>query len=171
MKWKKRALAVLLAVSMIATTCPASVWAEDNLQEEISPDVVSMENSTVYSNEDFRYTELSDGTLSICEYTREAQVEEKRVSLEVPASIDGVNVAQIGEKAFANNKIIETVILPESVTYIAEDAFAECSNLKGIAFCGEEIGFASSIIKGSEALGKIFVLGDNTCGVGLRSIL
>ena len=160
MKWKKRAIAMLLTVSMLASASPFSTWAEENPQGEILSDAVSTDEPIVYTDEEFQYTELSDGTLSICGYIGENPEDESLLSVEVPESIDGKMVVQIGEKAFANNEAIETILLPENIAYIAEDAFADCGNLKGIAFCGEGMDVASSVMKDSEALEKIFVLAE-----------
>lgn len=209
MEWKRRAIAVLLAVSMSVSACPSSAWAEGTLQEEISAESVSNEEElkktlsdensmsgenilsteesmaepigeksaaeptmektsvepttaepVVHTSGDFFYTELSDGTFSICGYNGKASEDEKLISVEIPASIDGVTVTQIGEKAFAKNEIVETIIFPESILSIAKDAFAECRNLKGIAFCGENPESASTIIQGCNEMEKIFILAD-----------
>ena len=118
MKWKKRAIAMLLTVSMLASASPFSTWAEENPQGEVLSDAVSTDDPIVYTDEEFQYTELSDGTLSICGYIGENLEDESLLSVEVPESIDGKMVVQIGEKAFANNEAIETILLPENIAYI-----------------------------------------------------
>lgn len=50
----------------------------------------------------------------------------------IPSEIDGVTVEKIGKEAFSYCNIIETVVLPDTVTYINEKAFYGCSNLESI---------------------------------------
>lgn len=61
--------------------------------------------------------------------------------IEVPETIDGVEVQEIGIWCFAGNKSVETIILPDTVKQIDYYAFANCPNLKtviahGIDTCG-----------------------------------
>lgn len=50
------------------------------------------------------------------------------------AFIDGEDyaVTKIYLKAFANNSVIENVVIPDNITYIYTQAFLNCSNLKSI---------------------------------------
>lgn len=75
---------------------------------------------------DFEYTVLSDGTLEISNYTGTA------TEVTVPEKIDGKNVTSIGSSAFSENKSLESVELPESVTKIKVAAFRDCENLANI---------------------------------------
>lgn len=50
-------------------------------------------------------------------------------NVEIPSTIDGVNVTTIGEDAFSSNEYIETVEIPDSVTTIENEAFLNCPNL------------------------------------------
>lgn len=55
--------------------------------------------------------------------------------LRIPSSIDGITVMSIGEKAFEESpgsRMIEEVILPESILIIKPDAFNGCSSLKHV---------------------------------------
>lgn len=47
----------------------------------------------------------------------------------IPDKIDGYEVRSIADRAFANNLNITYVNMPETITYIGEDAFNGCSNL------------------------------------------
>ena len=143
---------------------------ETILTEELLEEPTA-EEPVVLSSGDFLYTEVSDGTFSICGYTGEAAEDDKPVSVEIPASIDDVAVTQIGEKAFADNEIIEAIILPENIAYIDNDAFAGCSSLKAIAFCGDTLEGDSSIIKGCNELEKIFILSDKDLSAFLELIM
>ncbi len=65
----------------------------------------------------------------------------------VPESVDGQAVTAIGNGAFEGNKSVTSIALPQSVTEIGENAFADCKNLETVnangvktlsngAFCG-----------------------------------
>lgn len=61
--------------------------------------------------------------------------------IEVPETIDGVEVQEIGKWCFAGNKSVETIILPDTVKQIDYYAFTNCPNLKtviapGVDTCG-----------------------------------
>lgn len=50
----------------------------------------------------------------------------------VPDRVDGYEVRSIAGGAFANNKNITYINLPESINYIGEGAFSGCSNLEKV---------------------------------------
>lgn len=52
--------------------------------------------------------------------------------LTVPAVVDGQTVLSLGAGCFADVTEITTVILPDSLRYIREQAFRGCTNLRGI---------------------------------------
>ncbi|MGL4948518.1 MAG: leucine-rich repeat protein [Mycoplasma sp.] len=51
-------------------------------------------------------------------------------SLEIPSDISGINVVAIAEDAFKNNKKIENITLPPTMTKIGSYAFSGCTSLK-----------------------------------------
>lgn len=51
----------------------------------------------------------------------------------IPHELGGCPVVSIGFQAFAFCKDVTSVIIPDSVTFIAASAFCECSNLTGIS--------------------------------------
>lgn len=60
----------------------------------------------------------------------------------VPETINDLAVECVGRYCFTGNENIETVILPESVTFIDDYAFANCKKLKtiiapGVTYCGQ----------------------------------
>lgn len=60
----------------------------------------------------------------------------------IPETINDLTVECIGRYCFAGNENIETIILPESVTFIDDYAFANCKKLKtiiapGVTYCGQ----------------------------------
>ena len=71
----------------------------------------------------FEYEKV-DGGISITNYTGQETV------VVIPQSIDGNDVIAISEYAFANNETLEGVRLPNTVTYVFNNVFTNCSNLK-----------------------------------------
>ncbi len=47
---------------------------------------------------------------------------------------EGKNIMSIGEEAFKDNKVIDAVIIPKTVTSIGKRAFYGCTNLKAVYF-------------------------------------
>ncbi len=92
-----------------------------------------------YSNESgYRLTQSS----STQQYNKidRCQIIDQKV-IEVPETINGTEVQQIGIWCFAGNKTVEKIILPESVKQIDYYAFSNCPNLKeviapGVKICG-----------------------------------
>ncbi|MDE5984445.1 MAG: S8 family serine peptidase, partial [Eubacterium sp.] len=61
--------------------------------------------------------------------------------IEVPETINGIEIQEIGDWCFIGNKTVEKIILPETVKQIDYYAFANCPNLKeviapGVETCG-----------------------------------
>ena len=50
----------------------------------------------------------------------------------IPSKINGIDVVAIGENAFLDCGIIESIIIPESVKRIGNYAFLNCTNLKSV---------------------------------------
>lgn len=74
---------------------------------------------------DFDYT-LKGGKAIITAYLG------SKTKITVPETIDGYKVIAIGENAFYRNSYIKEVVLPKSITYIAENAFGVCTSLSDI---------------------------------------
>ena len=53
-------------------------------------------------------------------------------SLYIPSIIDGYAVETLGNAAFANNKMLRTVRIPDAVTKIGDSCFNGCSNLSSV---------------------------------------
>ncbi len=75
---------------------------------------------------DFNYTELSDGTVSLTGYTGSL------LDIEIPSTINGKTVSQIGDRMFYNKTTIKSVVIPVGVTKIGEYAFYYCTKLASI---------------------------------------
>ena len=69
---------------------------------------------------DLTYTCLEDGTIEITGCSSTA------VTVDIPAEINGMDVAGIGVGAFENAINLTHVTFPEGLLYIEEDAFAYC---------------------------------------------
>lgn len=54
--------------------------------------------------------------------------------LNIPETIDGETVTEIGERAFWNNTNIRIVNMPDTVTSIGSEAFRGCSSLRAVTF-------------------------------------
>ena len=75
---------------------------------------------------DFEYEEM-DGGVKITKYSGEYEL------LLIPDTIDGKSVVAIGKEAFAANRWLSAIILPDSVKTIESLAFYGCNNLVYIA--------------------------------------
>ena len=58
----------------------------------------------------------------------------KSATVELPHTVNEKPLTVISAGAFKNNKTVETVIIPSSVTTIEAEAFSGCTNLKTIVF-------------------------------------
>jgi hypothetical protein len=64
--------------------------------------------------------------------------------VEIPAAIKGNKVEYIGYKAFANQTVINSVVIPDTVSAIGENAFEGCVNLESIHVDKDNRQFASA---------------------------
>ncbi|MDR0983450.1 MAG: leucine-rich repeat protein [Ruminococcus sp.] len=74
---------------------------------------------------DFIYNISDDGTAEITDYEGTA------TDIEIPAEIDGYTVNSIASRTF-NQKVVTSVIIPETVTTIGEYAFYNCYRLTSV---------------------------------------
>ena len=89
---------------------------------------------------EFSYTLLSDGTANITRYNGDAE------NVVIPDMLDGRRVTAIGldsdGEVFAGDKNLTTVFIPDSVTQIGVNPFANCSKLRDIQVSPEQPAFA-----------------------------
>ncbi|MGN1402900.1 MAG: leucine-rich repeat protein [Ruminococcus sp.] len=76
---------------------------------------------------DLTYTVLEDGTIEITD------CDEAATEVEIPAEIDGMAVASIGDEAFWYCEILIDISIPDSVITIGRYAFAHCTGLTSIS--------------------------------------
>lgn len=62
-------------------------------------------------------------------------------TVKLPSRVNGLPVDAIAFSAFSSNPSVKTVIIPESVTFISCDVFADCKNLKSILILGTKVQF------------------------------
>ena len=74
----------------------------------------------------FDYKLNDDGSAVITGYHGNA------ASIIIPETLDGYKVVGIGDKAFANNQTIRSLIIPDQITSIGEFAFFACKNLVSV---------------------------------------
>ena len=91
---------------------------------------------------------LMDGS-TLVRYTGNAQ------HLVIPSSIDGHKVTAINESLFKGNEALQTVVLPDTLTYLGTSAFEKCVNLEQISVPEslESMGFA--VFSGCSSLQEI----------------
>ena len=92
---------------------------------------------------DFEWTEEADG-ITITSYTANQR------EVEIPESINGVNVVRIGNGAFEGNSTLSRIELPATVKYIGEDAFRDTELVS--ASLGGTISVGSDAFRGCEIL-------------------
>ena len=88
----------------------------------------------------WRYTVLSDGTVNVCgeydfsSYHDHTTAISKSTSgdVTVPDMIDGRFVTGIGCYAFYNCKLLESISVPDSITFVDDHAFNNCTSLTSI---------------------------------------
>lgn len=126
----KKFLSVIISITLLLSvfSVSATVYAE----------------STNKVSGDFKYA-IAEGQAVITGYTGSAK------EVNIPSELDGITVTALGEKLFNNNKSIEKVTLPDTLTEIGSGAFMYCQMLSEInipnsltkinnfAFCGTKI--------------------------------
>lgn len=75
----------------------------------------------------FNYGINSFGTITISSYTGSDG------AVNIPETLDGLPVTEIGNGAFFNCSNMTNVSIPNNVTFIGQDAFADCTNLLNIS--------------------------------------
>ncbi len=152
---RKKVVFLLAAAAMTAgiSVCAAEDYSGYSLEElkqmrtEISQEIAKREQAqqedTASDSEasDFLYA-VNEGEVHIRAYIGEES------QVVIPDEIDGAAVTVIEDQAFYQNEVIETVMLPQSIRSIGNEAFSGCRSLKQITFPRQK---AQTLTIGNEA--------------------
>ena len=130
----KKALASVLAFTFVFGTAAAVPQGTFDIPAGIRASADSEE----ITEGSFKYVVDEEGA-RITKYIGE----KKGASVEIPDTLGGNTVYAVGSEAFLKNKNIISVKIPDSVTHIYGDAFAECDALQTVEFGSgvKEIGY------------------------------
>ncbi|MGI6218014.1 MAG: leucine-rich repeat protein, partial [Coriobacteriales bacterium] len=73
----------------------------------------------------FDYTTLSDGTISVYQYSGDHDSSDGTETLEIPSEIDGNAVSAISDDFYVGSGEFAEIVLPDTVTSIGENAFRD----------------------------------------------
>lgn len=120
----KKIISLILAVLCIVLTF-CSCNKNGNNGEITAVSTVAGENgdNTVYTSGDYSYMRLPDGTAKIVKYNATSG----KTDIDIPATLDGLNVTVIGENTFTEEQSITRVRLPRYLTKIESRAFNKSS--------------------------------------------
>ena len=112
----------------------AETGATEAVAEETVEEVIETKDAALADIQSGSYTYSKSGSnATITGYTGSASI------INIPSTIDGYTVTEIGSGAFANNATITNVYIPSSVTKIGEDwnatgPFQNCIKLESVVF-------------------------------------
>ena len=92
------------------------------VKEESTPKSAAVELTA----DNFVVDILDDGTAMLTQYSGEAE------SVVIPSEVDGMTVTVIGEDAFVNHEELKSVVIPDTVVEIRNQAFFNCWNLDNV---------------------------------------
>ena len=107
--------------------------------------------ATDKNNIKWRYTKLSDGTLSISVVGESASG-----SIEIPSQLNGHQVTVIEERAFLDCKIT-SVKIPEGVKSISKQAFGSCGQITSVEIPLSVIDIGEGAFSDSMGLGSVTI--------------
>ena len=141
-------IAGLLICAYAAAPAASAFAEEENDDISVSDDLDEIgddedDADTYIKSGDFMYSMTSDNKVCIEDCTSTSEV------LEIPDTIDGIAVTELGKKAFGSdpdNNTFTEISLPASIEYISDDnPFMYCTKLKKITvaennkeFCAED---------------------------------
>ncbi len=80
-----------------------------------------------------------------------------KTEIEIPASLNGRIVTEIGSGAFVGKSSIQSVKLPETIRTISQDAFKNCASLKAIVIPSTVTAIAEYAFAGCVSLTEIII--------------
>lgn len=135
-----KTVGVILAASLLMTACGESkgttateetAVATDNNQNEVVKEETKEETKDTSSHEaveaaieNFTVTYLDDGTVKLSRYSGKEETD-----IIVPSTVDGKDVTVIAEQTFANHEELLSVVLPDTLKEIENEAFINCFEL------------------------------------------
>ncbi len=106
-------------------------WYMDAACTEAVTSYSSVKSYTFYAKWLARYSyTYENGGITITKILIAEGTDSDNIIDAVPATINGIPVLKIGDSAFANQKTLRQVTIPEGVTEIGKKAFYNCYNLK-----------------------------------------
>ncbi|MGN1082956.1 MAG: leucine-rich repeat domain-containing protein, partial [Candidatus Avispirillum sp.] len=137
----KKIYCAILAAAMIFAVLPFTAFAEELPGE-----------TPVNTSGDYEY-KIIDGTdtITITEYNGN----EKNV--EIPSQIDGYTVVNIDAYAFAENTVITSAEIPDTVRFLGGSAFMNCTSLKEVKLPSEITKLIGCCFQGCTALESIVI--------------
>lgn len=104
----------ILLVLVLLCTCLTGTVAEEEERE-------------IFTDGDYEYALLDDGTVEITKYTGEAE------ELYIPDTLNGQTVTSIGHHAFFGSRSLRSVFIPDSVVFLGDRAFSDCDFLSSVS--------------------------------------
>ena len=152
---KRRLWCISLTLLLLFNLLPTEVFAADGIDSNEFPAEFDETDETIPNEmlngaEDLALTssvtiggvtfEFDSGTGTIigAELT-------DATSLTIPATIDGMSVVAIGDRAFSGKSGLEDVTIPASVRTVGIEAFARCTDLTTVQFETDESGGITTI--------------------------
>ena len=108
-------------------------YKESNFMNKVTFPYEVTQDQTLYAKweqdikDDIVFTVDENGVL-----TSVSGLEGSDIRVEIPSSINGIKIIEIGKELFLNNKNIRTLIIPNSVKYLGYKMCYGCTNLKEV---------------------------------------
>lgn len=135
------AMLVFVSVNVYADSDTGMVAGDDASAD------IEFETGGSVSDEIFTYY-IEDGKASVEGFVLNMADEYKTGIYTVPSEINGVPVTTVSYGAFQFKSGITELTLPESITYISQDAFSYCANMKKLTILSYDLEIYGTIIDG-----------------------
>ena len=136
----KHFLCAVIATTVLVTSAVGSAFAENNAgAEDVSVQTTTAETAAAYAvTED---TVAALGLENPCFVSNVGSVEIEEgvlIDLILPKELNEKDLTSIAAKSFAGCPYIRSVVVPETILEIGEDAFADCEFLETIYVFGHQ---------------------------------
>lgn len=92
------------------------------------------------------FTKISNYAFSVTDYVGTAS------DVIIPSKFQGLPVLRIGYEAFAQNNVLASIIIPESVSSISGNAFYNCKNLTNVSISKSTTNVGNGVFFGCDKL-------------------